>query len=508
MVNDIKSGSTTSINLVADFQVKSTYLVSPLVKNLCEKLRRNEINYCHWKSNNLIDRSASGVNDLDLLVGREDVGRFLAILNGLGFKEAKAPRIKQLPGVQDFFGYDEKVDKIIHVHAHYQLIIGHDMTKNVRVPIEKEYLASSVRDDLFNIPSPEYEYLVFIIRMVLKHSTWDTILGLQGSLNTAERDELAFLKDRVDQALLDQILNQQMPYLGTELFNDCIATLEQATLWQRIKIGHQLQTRLLPYSRRILPLDTFLKLWREANTKILRRFFRITKKYQLENGGLMIAIVGGDGAGKSTSVSALTSWASKYFRTTKIHLGKPKWTIMTMVVRGVLKVGKSLGLYSWELDSNMEGKKFPIPAKYPWLLREVCRARDRYRTYRKAQRFAVNGGIVILDRFPLPEIEIMDGPLAESYLNRDETSRVAKRLIEIEKSYYDRFALPELIVVLRLNPEIAVQRKTDEDAESVRRRSTAIWETDWDNSAAIVIDSSKSKAEVQKELKRLIWSRL
>ena len=39
--------------------------------------------------------------------------------------------------------------------------------------------------------------------------------------------------------------------------------------------------------------------------------------------------------------------------------------------------------------------------------------RDRYISYVQARRFATNGGLVICDRFPLPQIKIMDGPQVE-----------------------------------------------------------------------------------------------
>jgi len=64
-------------------------------------------------------RSASGENDLDLLVKRSDIQQFREILLRLGFKECLGNKVKQLPGVQDFFGYDPQADKFIHVHAHY-----------------------------------------------------------------------------------------------------------------------------------------------------------------------------------------------------------------------------------------------------------------------------------------------------------------------------------------------------------------------------------------------------
>jgi thymidylate kinase len=81
-------------------------------------------------------------------------------------------------------------------------------------------------------------------------------------------------------------------------------------------------------------------------------------------------------------------------------------------------------------------------------------------------------------------------------------------LIKLEEGYYRQIAYPDLVVVLRLHPEEAVQRKTEEDADAVYKRSNEIWEINWNDTNVYVIDSSRSKAEVASELKSLIWSRL
>ena len=67
-----------------------------------------------------MDRSASGDNHLDLLVSRIHAKRFAEILHGLDFKETFLPREDQLPGVRDYYGYDQKTEKLVHVHAHFQ----------------------------------------------------------------------------------------------------------------------------------------------------------------------------------------------------------------------------------------------------------------------------------------------------------------------------------------------------------------------------------------------------
>ncbi|MEJ2599928.1 MAG: hypothetical protein P8Z00_16460 [Anaerolineales bacterium] len=227
----------------------------------------------------------------------------------MGLKQAQAPTIKQLPGVLDYFGYDKTAEKLIHVHAHYQLVLGHDMTKNYRIPIEKQYLDSACQRGLFKVPAAEYEFIIFVIRMIIKHSTWDVILGRQGRLNKAEREEIAYLQARIDQDRLLQILKKDLPYIDQSLFASCIEALQPSSSFlKRVKVGYQLQDRLKVHARYPSMKDSFLKLWRRARLAIRRRIFKSSAKYRLSSGGAMIAILGGDGAGKSTAVDGICKW--------------------------------------------------------------------------------------------------------------------------------------------------------------------------------------------------------
>ncbi|HET9906302.1 MAG TPA: hypothetical protein VFQ23_06665 [Anaerolineales bacterium] len=501
----------------------TNYAVLPIVKKLCDALRVENIDYCHWKSNNMLARSANGDNDLDLLINRADETRFAEILFRLGFKQVTAPGEKQMPGVLDFFGFDHDAEKWVHVHAHYQLIMGHDMTKNFRLAVERPYLESAVQGELFRVPAVEFELIILVIRMVLKHSTWDAILGREGKLSSSERKELVYLQERSDSQYVNQILRKYLPYIDVDFFKECVDALKSgASLWKRVKTGQELQIRLRSNAVYSIPVDTFLKLWRRAALIIQRRLFKPSTKYQLAIGGAVIALLGGDGAGKTTAVGAISTWLSKNFKITKIHMGKPAWSPITVTIRSILKIGQVLGLYPLEttFDETIQQKSRVSPG-YPYLIREVCRARDRYWTYVKARRLAAQGSLVILDRFPLPQIQIMDGAQAEQFVrqlqagpraNQPLSPRLnhwfARYLIRLEESYYKQILLPELLMVLRLDPEVAVQRKTDEDPQSVRTRSTEIWKLSWENTDVHVIDASKSKAEVASEIKTLIWSQL
>ena len=532
----LRTAAKTDGSLVQDHDLSRTahqappgrYAALHLVCQLCDALTQAGVLYCHWKSNDALDRSASGENDLDLLVGRADVRRFTEILYRLGFKEVQDAPHQRMPGVQSYYGYDGDTEKLVHVHAHYQLVLGHDMTKNYRIPIETPYLQSAVQQGLFKVPKPEFEFILFVLRMVLKHSTGDTILTGHGPLSDRERQELAYLRRRTAQTEIHRLLERHLPCLDARHFERCQESLRpDCPIWRRVLVGHRLQTALRTHARRSTFRDATLKLARRLTRAIRRRLFGRLSKSRLVSGGAMIALVGGDGAGKTTALAQLYAWLAKDFDMITTHLGKPRWSWTTISVRGILKIGQVLGLYPVEtcFRKTLTQTSLVSPG-YPWLLREVCRARDRHRTYARAQRFAAHGGLVLLDRFPLPQIRLMDGPHADRFLttltNGSQTSdadaqpllvphpasRLAKALVRLEQRYYSQIAPPDLLFVLRVDPRIAIGRKTDDDPISVRDRSTEVWQTDWDATRAHVIDASRPAADVLSELKSLIWSNL
>ncbi len=176
---------------------------------------------------------------------------------------------------------------------------------------------------------------------------------------------------------------------------------------------------------------------------------------------------------------------------------------------GALKIARMLHLYAAPKAApfryTLEGESAEFPG-YPWMFQAVCRARDRYLNYARARRFASNGGLVIADRYPLPDFLLMDGPHCERLTANCKKTRLMEVLIALEKYYYQQIMLPEQLIALRLDPEIAVQRKTEESKDSVHARTTLVWEADWRKTPAHVIDASLSKAEVAAKVKSLVWA--
>jgi thymidylate kinase len=488
-----------------------------LVSTLCRALEEAGIRYCHWKSNESLDRSASGENDLDLLVLRSDARRFEGILRDLGFRDAQLPRWKELPGVYHSYGVDRRSGHLVHIHAHYQLVIGDDMTKNYHLPIEVPYLASARPVAPFMVPAPEFELGLFLIRMVIKHSTWDAFLTLQSSLSRSERRELDDLVARVYLADVWPLMSQHVPSVSSDLWNRCLRAVQPgASVVFRIRTASRLQRELAVWARRPRAVDTSLRMWRRFRTLARRKVFRRGPvPHRLAGGGVVIGIVGGDGAGKTTALEGLTRWLAKenFFAVT-VHLGKPRRSPLSAAVKGSMKVAASVKRRPTSSASSLrstlatDGGSMDVRdrARLVW---EVLTARDRSRTYRRARRLASNGEIVICDRYPLPQVSGMDGAVTARVMDPARWGRLAKALAAREKRYYERIGYPDILLVLRVNPDIAVQRKAGVEPEStVRPRSEEIWQLDWTDTPAIVVDASASRDEVLSEIKSLIWSRL
>lgn len=482
-----------------------------LIYKLCEILKKENINYCHWKSNAALDRSSTGDNDLDLLIGREHIQRFTEILCRLNFKEARHLPEKELPGVLNYYGYDEESGKFVHVHAHFQLILGDDATKNYRLPIEKAFLASSVQGELLKVPSPEFELIVLIIRMMLKHSSWDAILSFHAALSCNEQHEITFLIEQIDRVRLNEILKRDLPFLDRALFDSCLDSLQPgSSILFRYKMGRKLHRLLQAHARRSPLPDTLLKIWRRGLWGIRRHIFNRPKRKYLANGGAIIALVGGDGSGKSTAVDELYHWLSRNFVTTKVHLGKPRWSLSTYPIKGLLRVGRWLGLFSIRnvsVETSICQLSDKLPG-YPLLIWHVLTARDRYRTYVQARRFSTNGGLVISDRFPLTQIKGMDGAQARRMFKSKKINPLRSFLINLEEKYYQQILPPDVLIIMKVDPEIAVKRRSDEDAEWIRNRNREIWELPCQDIPVHVINSGKPLTEVLTSLKSLVWSKL
>ena len=99
-----------------------------------ERIEKSKIKYCHWKSNEHLEEGLIGITDLDVLIEKEKYNEISSILMKLGFKRGKSIFYLSYPSIEDYIGFDEETGKMIHLHLHYELMIGKKFIKGVRLP--------------------------------------------------------------------------------------------------------------------------------------------------------------------------------------------------------------------------------------------------------------------------------------------------------------------------------------------------------------------------------------
>jgi thymidylate kinase len=479
--------------------------VLDLIDTLGRELAAAGVRYCHWKSNEAIDRSLRGENDLDLLVAVEDAGRFLEVLHRLGFRMAGTRPDRYVPGILDLFGLDDRTASVVHAQAHFRLVVGDDMTKNVHLPFEGPYLASCSQDGILPLPSPEFEYLVLLLRMGIKHCPAPAQLARQGRLTASEARELAYLEQRIDRAEVERLRARHLPTIDADLLATCRAALDRdAGRAQRAIAGRRVLRALAPYGRRSPVADLGLRLWRRPWRRVQRSLLGTDVRRRPMSGGLIVAVLGGDGSGKSSAVAAIAATLDPVLMTRVGHLGKPPRSLLTRVSRRVIRrvtpTSPGTAYLPWD-----EG-----PATFPgygFVVWHVLNARDRAREYRRLRRAAARGAVVVCDRFPLAGLHFMDGPRTAELPGTDR-HRLARWLAGREARYYARLGRPDLTLVLRVPPDVAVARRPEQDARYVWHRAQEVWDLPWSRDEATVVDASQPHEQVLRQVRRAVWEAL
>ncbi len=492
---------------------EATGLVLPLVDRLRVALHEEEVVYCQWKGHWKRRRWATGEGDIDLLVSRGSQQRFIRVLGQLGFKQALPPPEMRIPGVLSYYGFDKDSKKFVHVHVYFQLVLGRAWETTYHLPTEEAILDSAAQGSFFRIPAPEFELIVFVLRTMLVCSLRDFVLPHRAVSFRASQQEFDYLEGQVDRDKLYAVLERHLPCIDPALFERCVRSLRpDSGKWQRWAIGYQLRHCLKVHAQRP-PLTRII-------TRFGRQLLHVAtagrvplppSRMRFATGGAIIAITGGDGAGKSTCVEKIHRWLAEEFDVIPIHLGKPPRSLTTLIIGAPRKIARWLrGL----IHGQQTGDAL-VPDRCPRgflgyldLLREVCTARDRYRLYVKARRLARGGSLVICDRYPLPQLKKMDGHFVAQLVAPGSGNRALASLRKAETWYYRRILPPDLLIVLRVHPEIAARRKTNEDSDYVRERSREIWELDWRQTKAYVVDATSPIGEVCSCLQSLIWAKL
>ena len=462
-----------------------------LLRRLAQTLAAAGVQYCQWKGQFKRERWAHGVGDIDLLIARESAGPFFSVLADLGFKLTTPPAAQSIAGVSSYIGMDIPSGKLVHLHVHWSLVIGSLWRTMYRVPLERVTLKTVVPTELFPVPAPAIEYVLFVLRQVQRYKLRDALRAPRWL--AAVQAERRFLERRggADSPALDRLLAEHLPQITPEFVQRAARSLTgRGTSWRRPLLHRELQRRLGAHESRSAP-RLLTRLTVAFQTIVPENPPRSNK--HVATGGAIIALAGADGAGKSTCARALLEWLSPFVHTTHAQLGKPRRSLRTLVVGALLKLARLLEWCS------------PVPAMYAHQLRNVATASDRYRLYKRVRALAQTGALVICERYPVRADRLVGPAIPDTVPAGVSHSRLTRLLIGMERRYYERMLPPDLLLVLQVDAPTAVRRKTTEPAEYVRERADLAFAADWTQSSARVVDASGALEHVLAQLRACIW---
>ncbi|MEM7067043.1 MAG: hypothetical protein AAF572_28250 [Cyanobacteria bacterium P01_B01_bin.77] len=496
------------------------------IQKLIETLNRQGIRYCHWKSNFYLQAALSGEGDLDLLVERQQAQVFESLVASLGFKRVIEPVQASCPSIWHFYGLDQTTGQLVHLHVYYRLITGESLLKNYSFPLEGLLLSETESVDGMPVPSAASELVVCVLRMMLKHGNLSEALLLWRS-NENFPAELTQLFKNCLEADYTRILTEYFPTVEPKLFNQCLICLRQEqSWWYRWQLATQLKRQLRPFNRLGTSQTGRLRFQLFAQ-KLIRRVWKLGKSKYLASGGAVIAFVGPEATGKSTLVHGTTQWLEQAFQIRKVHLGKPPATGLNYLPNLALpwlrqvasRHRKSVVDFKLQQGEAAKGKAAKGEAEQPavpksWLyaLRAVLVAQDRYRLACEIRRQAVNGRLVICDRYPSTIIGAMDSPRLHLIEGTSWKIRLFNRLTRLEHRIYGQIPPPDLVVQLTVPLKVALQRNRDrqkfEDEAYVLQRHQQAIVPIYPHTLVISLDTGKSQSDTIQAARRIVWRAL
>jgi len=497
---------------------------------LFQLFEKEGISYLHFKSNTNLNLSFQNRADFDVLIDKSriiDVERIISKCNG---KRHNPVHIGYYPSVDNWLIFDENSGCVYHLHLHYQLVTGKSLVKDYVLPWNDLLFKTRIKDSEFGtyITDPSLELVLLATRSVLKAKPKDYLKKLFGaySLSNSMKREWEDLKQKASQERLIKYIEELYPINHQRMVQYLIKErMSQGDYRGMHRVVRQEMANYRRYGSleasirsRIYKIEDLIKKVRSRKAGGVA----ITKKISLQ-GGLIIAFVGVDGAGKSTVSNEISKWIGKKIECTRFYMGMGdgKTTVFASTMKRMKKTvsheNKPKAMEKNYEDVPVKGRK-PItfiknPKQYIKQYLKMCMIcsveKNNVKKIKKMYRYKLNGGISVLDRFP--QIEIVgqnDGPKMPPYIQVFGERNFVKKRIEKERRWLDivNVIKPDMVFRLNISVDTCINRKPEHnDREMFARKINELNKLHFQGAKIIDIDAELPYDLELLEIKKQLW---
>ena len=467
------------------------------VEDFLQRLDIESIPYVSWKNNHQLSSAISGELDLDIFV---PIG-FRAAVMRTASKQAwvrlENP-VAYFPWVTHLFTLDEN-QKSFHIHVYFKVVTGESWIKEYILPLDDLLIGNRVRsaDGRLWILNERAQAYIFAIRHLLKagsiSSRWlylREIESYQIEWNGCHQSENALinwgpvlLNDYIHSSGLDG-MSFDLPPVGVAMrFRFSLSPFLRYPWWS-------------------LPAFRLVSFFSRLQNKLF-----LKRKKIFPNGGLVLAISGVDGSGKTSMLNEVDRVLASFLTVRRFSLGRPQGSVLEAIRRLIRRVDSPRAYGNSENGVDYVKKSLSTKAA----ISAAALSLLRLRMAKNAVKSAANGQLALVDRWPTDVLGMMDGPSIGVGVSRSFIWQLCAR---IEFWAYQRMPRADVCIFLdapahrliaRNRRRVKADKESDQeimDRYSMNSRSVPLARK------VIRFDNDGPFDQKGKELLSLIWSEI